>query len=101
MSDQKEPKYGKILEGVEQLSLGISIVVAIVLGVGIGILLKNTFGHTWLLWVGVFWGVAGAGLNIKRAYDKQKADLDSLKDDPRYKHAKPSTKEDDDEDDQY
>ncbi len=91
-----KPKYGKIIEGAEQLSLGISIVVAILLGVGIGLWMKNTFGQWWLLWVGVFWGVGGAILNIKKAYNKQKRELDKLKDDPRYQY-KPSKVDDEDE----
>lgn len=37
------PKYGKIIEGAEQLSLGISMVVAVLIGVGIGLMLKNFF----------------------------------------------------------
>ena len=91
----KEPKYKKIIEGAEQLSLGISIVVAILLGVGIGLWMKNTFGYSWLLWLGVFWGVGGAILNIKKSYDKQKRELDKLKDDPRYQYN--PTKDDEDE----
>ena len=92
----KQPKYKKIIEGAEQLSLGISIVVAILLGVGIGLWMKNTFGYSWLLWLGVFWGVGGAILNIKKAYDKQKKELDKIKDDPRYQY-KPNKDEEDDE----
>ena len=67
------------------------------IGVGAGLLMKKYIGYTWLLWLGVFWGVAAAILNIRRAYLKQKADLDTLKDDPKYKHA--NTNYDDDEDD--
>ena len=95
MSDKK-PKYGKIIEGAEQLSLGISIVVAVLLGVGAGLWMKNTFDKPWLLWLGVFWGIGGAVLNVKKAYDKQKKELDKIKDDPRYQY-KPS-KDDEDED---
>ncbi len=96
MSEDKKPKYGKFIEGAEQLSLGVSIVVAILLGVGIGLGLVKLFGKGWLLWLGVFWGVAAAGVNIKRAYDKQKAELDELKDNPRYKHYNDIDEEDDD-----
>jgi F0F1-type ATP synthase assembly protein I len=90
-------KYGKFIEGAEQLSLGVSMVVAVVIGVGIGLFLKKVFGIDWLLWVGVFWGLAAAFLNIKRAYKKQKAELDKLKDDPKYSYKK---QDDDDEDDE-
>ena len=35
MSEKEKPKYGKLIEGAEQLSLGISIVVAILIGIGL------------------------------------------------------------------
>jgi F0F1-type ATP synthase assembly protein I len=79
-------KYRKIIEGAEGLSLGISIVVAILLGVGIGYWLRDMFGYEWLFWLGVFWGVGGALLNIFKAYQKQKRDLEELQKDPRYKN---------------
>ncbi|MCH9814395.1 MAG: AtpZ/AtpI family protein [Epsilonproteobacteria bacterium] len=97
MSEKEKPKYGKFVEGAEQLSLGISMVVAVVIGVGVGLLLKNLFGYAWLLWLGVFWGIAAAFLNVKKAYDKQKKELDALKDDPRYKHADKNYDEEDDD----
>ena len=95
--EEKEPKYRKIIEGADQLSLGISIVVAILLGVGIGIWMKKAFGYDWLFWLGVFWGVAAAILNIRKAYVKQKAELDKLKEDPRYKHYNRNNQRDDDD----
>jgi F0F1-type ATP synthase assembly protein I len=98
MSNQEEPKFKKIVTAADGLSLGISIVVAILLGVGIGIVLKNTFEIPWLLWLGVFWGVAAAILNVYKAYEKQKKELDKLADDPRYRHRK---YDDSDEDDKY
>lgn len=97
MSEEK-PKLGKIIEGAEQLSLGISMVVAILMGIGLGIFLKNTFGAVWLLWLGVFFGIAAAGLNVYKAYQKQVKDLDKLKDDPQYKHY---NKVDDEDDEKY
>ncbi len=93
MSEEK-PKAKRVIEGAEQLSLGISIVVAILLGVGLGLLLKNWTGYTWTLWLGVVWGVGGAILNVYKAYKKQKASLDELKD--RYKNYKPKYDEDED-----
>ncbi len=104
MSEEKErPKYGKIIEGAEQLSLGVSIVVAILIGVGLGILMRRYFGYEWLFWLGVFWGVAAAILNIRKAYVKQKAELDKLKEDPRYKHYNQTnqSKDEDDWDEKY
>ncbi len=99
MSEEEKPKLGKIVEGAEQLSLGISMVVAVLIGIGIGVVLKNSFHQLWLLWVGVFIGVAAAGLNLYRAYKKQVADLDTLKDDPRYKNY--NTFKDDEDDERY
>ena len=82
--ENKEPKYKKTVEGLDQLSLGISIGVAILMGVGIGFGLKSLFNQTWLLWLGVFWGVGAAVNNIYKAYKKQKRELDELANDPRY-----------------
>lgn len=86
MSEQEKPKYGKVIEGAEQLSLGISIVVAILIGIGLGMLMSDLFNTPWLLWVGVFWGVGGAILNVYKAYKKNVESLNELKDDVRYKH---------------
>ncbi|DAB33895.1 MAG: hypothetical protein PWQ42_769 [Sulfurospirillum sp.] len=81
----EEPKFKKVAQGAEQLSLGVSVVVAILLGVGIGILMRDFLGYDWLLWLGIFWGVAAAGLNIYKAYKKQMKELEEYKDDVRYK----------------
>lgn len=97
MSEKEKPKYGKLIEGAEQLSLGISIVVAILIGIGLGMLMSDWFNTPWLLWVGVSWGVGGAILNVFKAYKKNVASLDELKDDVRYK--KYQQQKDDDEDD--
>ena len=93
------PKYGKIIEGAEQLSLGISMVVAVLIGVGIGLMLKNFFDTPWLLWVGVFIGVSAAILNVYKAYKKQVKSLDELKDDVRYKKYQKNSGDDEDDDD--
>lgn len=98
MSKEDEPKLKKVVVAADGLSLGISMVVAVLLGVGLGILLKNIFDTPWLLWVGVFWGVGAAVLNVYKAYEKQKKSLDELADDPRYRHQK---YDDRDEEDKY
>lgn len=97
--EQKEqkPKYRSFFEGVDQLSLGISMVVAVIFGVAVGLGLKYLFGYTWLLWLGVFWGIAAAVLNVYKAYQKQVKSYDEIKDDPKYKY-KDLYKDDDDED---
>jgi len=87
MSEKEKPKYGKVIEGAEQLSLGISIVVAILIGIGLGMLMSDLFNTPWLLWVGVFWGVgkynglvtkeeavSGQWANVENQYQRR-ADL--------------------------
>jgi len=97
MSD--EPKVKKIAEAADGLSLGISIVVAVLMGVGIGLLLRRYLGYEWLFWFGVALGISAAVLNVYKAYKKQKKSLDELVNDPRYKQR--SFDDDDDWDDKY
>ncbi|MBN1839094.1 MAG: AtpZ/AtpI family protein [Campylobacterales bacterium] len=94
MSEKEKPKYGKLIEGAENLSLGVSIVVAILMGVGLGWLMRHWFGYEWLFWLGVFWGIGGAILNIYKAYKKNVQSLDELKDDVRYKKYQKQTQTD-------
>lgn len=81
----KEPKYGRVVSAVSGLSLGISMVVAVLLGVGIGMWLKNLTGQTWTLWLGVFWGVGGAIYNLYLAYRKEQKEMQELQNDPKYR----------------
>lgn len=69
-------KVKKGFEGLQSLSLGISMVVAVVIGVGIGILLKKFTGIGWLFWLGVVWGIGAAVLNVYQAYKKLKKEMD-------------------------
>ena len=87
-TEKEIPKHRDKLVALDNMSLGISIVVAIAIGAGIGILLKNWTGYTWTLWVGLAYGIAAAILNVKKAYDRQKRELDKLADDPKYAHLK-------------
>ena len=99
MSEEKEPRLKPIIEGAESLSLGISMVVAVLIGVGLGLGLKHIFDKTWLLWVGVFIGIAAAVLNVFKAYSKQYKEFEKLAQEPRYQYQKQmNDKEDDDED---
>lgn len=82
----EKPKYQKALEGLDQLSLGISIVAAIIIGVAIGIGLKTWFGIDWLLWLGVFWGVSAAVLNVVKAYKKLQREMEEVAKDPKYRY---------------
>jgi F0F1-type ATP synthase assembly protein I len=67
----KIKKIKPLVKAASELSLGISIVVAILLGVAIGFVLVKIFNIKWLFWIGVFWGVGGAILNIYKAYKRQ------------------------------
>jgi ATP synthase protein I len=98
IEQQQPPKHKDKIEALDNISLGISIVVAIAIGVGIGLLLKNWTGYTWTLWIGIFYGVAAAILNVYKAYKKAKKELDKLADDPKYAHLKQSGFKDDDDD---
>jgi F0F1-type ATP synthase assembly protein I len=86
LEEKIKPKHRDKIEGLDSLSLGISIVVAIALGIGLGLLLKQWTGYEWTLWIGVFYGVAAAILNVQKAYKRAKKELDKLAEEPRYKH---------------
>lgn len=97
MSEEKKPRIKPIIEGVETLSLGVSIVVAILIGLGIGIGLQKLFDVKWVLWIGVFIGIAAAFLNIFKAYKKQMREFEELKkNNPRYQDQKPIYDDEDD-----
>lgn len=85
MKNEKEPKFRSVIIGAKGLSLGISIVVAILLGIGAGILLKNIFDTFWVFWIGVFWGVSAAILNVYKAYRAELREFDKIANDPKYK----------------
>lgn len=95
--DQEQaPRIKPIIEAADNLSLGISMVVAVAMGVGIGFLLKNLTGATWTLWIGIFIGIAAAILNVFKAYKKQQEMYDELAKEPRYAIKKQLNEEDDD-----
>ena len=92
----EKPKLKKVVEGANDLSLGISMVVAVLLGVGLGIGMEKLFHYRWLFWLGVFWGVSAAILNVYKAYKKQKKELDELANDPKYVGRKFDNSDDED-----
>lgn len=69
--NKRQKVIRKAIEAADGLSLGISMVVAILLGIGIGYLLKTFTPYPWLFWLGVFWGIAAAILNVYKAYKMQ------------------------------
>lgn len=97
--NKQTPRFAKVVEGAYDLSLGISMVVALLLGFGLGLLLKKLTDIGWLLWLGVFWGIAAAILNVYKAYKRHKKELDSLANNPRYTY-QANNKNFDDEDDE-
>ncbi len=98
--EEQKPRVKPIIEAADHLSLGISMVVAVLIGVGIGWLLKRWSGETWTFWIGVFIGVAAAILNIFKAYSKQYQEFEELSKQPRYA-IKKKLDEDDDDDEDY
>jgi F0F1-type ATP synthase assembly protein I len=98
----EEPKFKKIAQGADSLSLGISMVVAVLIGVAIGLGLQKLTDVWWTIFIGAFIGVGAAVSNIYKAYAKQKASLDELAKDPRYNYKanqEQQKKYDDEEDD--
>lgn len=96
--EEQAPRIKPIIEAADHLSLGISMVVAVAMGVGIGYMLKKYTGIAWLFWIGVFIGVAAAILNVYKAYSKQYKEFQELAEQPRYK-VKKALQEDDEDDD--
>ncbi|MCF6245324.1 MAG: AtpZ/AtpI family protein [Sulfurovum sp.] len=101
---EEEPKFKKLVNAADGLSLGISMVVAVLMGVAIGLGLQKLTDAPWTLWIGVFIGIGAAVSNVYKAYAKQKKSLDELAKDPRYTYKENQEKqkkydmEDDDED---
>ena len=97
---EEKPKHQDEIVALDSLSLGISIVAAIIIGFAIGYGLKQLTGYTWTLWVGIAWGIAAAILNIYRAYKKAQKVYEGMENDPRYAYrAKHGDKSFDDEED--
>ncbi|HDZ4977540.1 AtpZ/AtpI family protein [Campylobacter jejuni] len=70
-SNKRQKIIRKTLEAADGLSLGISMVVAVFIGVAIGYLFKKFTPYPWLFWLGVFWGISAAILNVYKAYKIQ------------------------------
>ena len=82
--EEKKPRIKPIIEAADSLSLGISMVVAVLMGLGIGWILKNVTGELWTFWIGVVIGIAAAILNVYKAYSKQHKMFEELAKEPRY-----------------
>ena len=93
----QKPRIKPVIEAADSLSLGISMVVAVIMGVGIGWLLKSLTGTPWTFWIGVFIGIAAAILNVYKAYSKQYKEFEELAKEPRYAIKKQLDDEDDED----
>lgn len=96
-NEERKPRIKPIIEAADSLSLGISMVVAVLMGVGIGWLLRRLTDIGWLFWVGVAIGVAAAILNVYKAYSKQYKAFEELAKEPRYAIKKQLDEEDDED----
>ncbi|PZT47854.1 hypothetical protein B6S12_07070 [Helicobacter valdiviensis] len=94
---KEELKYKDALLAYSNATLGVSMVLAVLIGVGIGYGLESLFGYVWLFWLGVFWGICAAILNIYKAYKRQKRELDTLSKNPKYAYQSKQNWEDDEE----
>ncbi|MAD43115.1 MAG: hypothetical protein CL623_12090 [Arcobacter sp.] len=84
--EKTRPKHRDKFEALDNLSLGISMVAAVAIGFGIGYGLKTIFEIDWLLWLGVFWGISAAILNVYKAYKRAQKSFEGMENDPRYAH---------------
>ncbi|ULO01952.1 ATPase_gene1 domain-containing protein [Campylobacter sp. RM5004] len=64
--NSRAKKVRTLVDAANYLSLGISVVVAILIGVGLGILLAKLYKP--LFFVGLGFGIAAAILNVYKAY---------------------------------
>ena len=95
---EKKPRIKPIIEAADSLSLGLSMVVAVLMGVGLGWLLRRLTDIGWLFWIGVAIGILAAILNVYKAYSKQYKVYEELAKEPRYAIKKQLQDEEDDED---
>ncbi|MCI7237087.1 AtpZ/AtpI family protein [Campylobacter sp.] len=79
MKEQNNSKTFKVARAADSLSLGISMVVAVAIGTGLGVWLRQYWGN-WVLFCGIALGVLAAINNVFKAYKAQKASYDELGD---------------------
>lgn len=71
-------KTQKLVTAADSLSLGISIVVAVLMGFGLGWWFKSLTGSNWALGAGILIGVGAAINNVYKAYKMQQKSYDEL-----------------------
>lgn len=96
--EERKPRIKPVIEAADSLSLGISMVVAVAMGVGLGYLIRSLSGVEWTFWIGIFIGIAAALLNVFKVYQKQIASYDELAKEPRYAIKKQLEDDEDDKD---
>lgn len=102
MSEEyKKPKHQDKVVALDNISLGISIVVAILIGVAIGYGLKTWTGQTWTLWIGIVFGILAAILNVYKAYKRAQKQFEGLENDPKYAYRAKYGDKSYDDDDEY
>ena len=94
--EEHKPRVKPIIEAADSLSLGISMVVAVAMGVGIGYFLRSVTDVWWTFWIGIFIGIGAAILNVYKAYDKQHKVFEELAKEPRYAVKKKLDEDDED-----
>ena len=97
VEEEKKPRIKPLIEAADHLSLGISMVVAVAMGIGIGYLLRSLTGVEWTFFIGVGIGIAAALLNVFKVYEKQKKSYEELAKEPRYAIKKQLQDEKDDD----
>ena len=98
--NNNKPKHQDKIVALDSLSLGISIVAAIIIGFGVGYGLKQLTGYTWTLWLGIAWGIMAAVMNVYKAYKRAQKEFEGMENDPRYAYrAKHGDKSFDNKDD--
>ena len=75
-------KTQNLVSAANSLSLGISIVVAVLIGFGLGWWAKSLTGSNIALGIGIFIGVGAAINNVYIAYKQQQKSYDELKQNP-------------------
>jgi len=99
--EERKPRIKPIVEAADSLSLGLSMVVAVLMGVGIGWVLKRVTGESWTFWIGIVIGIAAAILNVYKAYAKERKDYEELAKEPRYAIKKKIDNDEYDDDEDY
>lgn len=75
-------KTQNLVSAANSLSLGISIVVAVLIGFGLGWWARSLTGSNLALGIGIFIGVAAAINNVYKAYKSQQKSYDELNQNP-------------------